>query len=119
MIDALKVVLKKSLYADGVVRGLRECTKALDRREAHLCILADNCTEPAYVRLVSALCKEHSIPLLTVPEAKQLGEMAGLCKLDPNGLPRKVIGASVVCVKNFGEPSPELDYLFKHFATNK
>jgi ribosomal protein L7Ae-like RNA K-turn-binding protein len=36
------------------------------RRQAHLCILATNCDEPAYVKLVEALCTEHGINLLKV-----------------------------------------------------
>lgn len=63
---ALKEVLKKSLIHDGLARGLSECAKALDKRTAHLCVLAQNCDEPAYVRLVEALCTEHGINLLKV-----------------------------------------------------
>lgn len=36
------------------------------RRQAHLCILANNCDEPMYVRLVEALCAEHGINLMKV-----------------------------------------------------
>lgn len=36
------------------------------RREAHLCILANNCDESQYVKLVEALCAEHNIHLLKV-----------------------------------------------------
>jgi hypothetical protein len=72
--QALQEVLKKSLIHDGVVRGLRESVKALDRRQAHLCVLAGNCDEPNYVALVRALCDEHDIKLIKVPESKQLGE---------------------------------------------
>jgi small subunit ribosomal protein S12e len=78
--SALKIVLKTSLYHDGLARGLHECVKALDRREAHLCVLANSCNEPAYTKLITALCKEHSIPLIKVEEGKTLGEWAGICK---------------------------------------
>lgn len=115
ILSALKVVLKKALIYDGLARGLRECAKALDRREAHLCVLASNCTEESYVRLISALCKEHNINLLKVPDNKQLGEWAGLCKYDASSKPRKIRGASCVVVKNYGETSPELDFLINHF----
>lgn len=36
------------------------------RRQAHLCVLAANCDEPMYVKLVEALCAEHQINLIKV-----------------------------------------------------
>lgn len=79
--DALKGVLKLALMHDGLARGLREASKALDRRQAHMCVLNENCEEDAYKKLVAALCNEHKIPLIKVQDGKQLGEWAGLCKL--------------------------------------
>jgi len=83
VLDALKGVLKISLIHDGLARGLREATKALDRRQAHMCVLNEACEEEAYKKLVVALCGEHKIPLIKVPDGKQLGEWAGLCKFYP------------------------------------
>ena len=80
VLDALKGVLKISLIHDGLARGLREASKALDRRQAHMCVLNEACEEEAYKKLVVALCGEHSIPLIKVPDGKQLGEWAGLCE---------------------------------------
>lgn len=80
VLDALKGVLKLALIHDGLARGLREASKALDRRQAHMCVLNENCEEEAYKKLVVALCGEHKIPLIKVPDGKQLGEWSGLCK---------------------------------------
>jgi len=63
---AIQEVLKQALIGDGLARGLREAAKALDKRQALLCILADNCDEPMYKKLVTALCQEHGIPLIKV-----------------------------------------------------
>ncbi len=97
--EALQSVLKAALVTDGLARGLREAAKALDKRQAHLCVLANNCDEPLYVKLVEALCHEHNIPLLKVDDNKKLGEWSGLCKIDKEGKARKVVGCSCVVVK--------------------
>lgn len=79
VLEALKGVLKLALIHDGLARGLREASKALDRRQAHMCVLNEGCEEDAYKKLVVALCGEHQIPLIKVPDGKMLGEWAGLC----------------------------------------
>ena len=38
------------------------------RRQALLCLLAKNCSEAGYIRLIEALCNEHNIKLLKVLE---------------------------------------------------
>lgn len=96
---ALQEVLKTALVHDGLARGLHEAAKALDRRQAHLCVLANNCDEAMYVKLVEALCTEHNISLLKVDDNKKLGEWAGLCKIDKEGKARKVVSCSCVVVK--------------------
>ena len=101
--SALQKVLRAALYHDGLARGLHECVKALDRAEAHLCLMASSCNEPAYTKLITALCKEHNIPMINVENGKQLGEWAGLCKYNADGKAVNVVGASCVVVKSWGE----------------
>ncbi|MRB67606.1 hypothetical protein GH825_30020, partial [Bacillus thuringiensis] len=89
---ALQEVLKNALIHDDLARGIHQRAKALDKRQAHLCVLANNCDEPMYVKLVEALCAEHGINLIKVDDNKKLGEWAGLCKIDKEGKARKVVG---------------------------
>ena len=109
--DALKVVLRNALIHDGLARGLRESVRALDRKEAFLCVLASNCSEPAYSKLVSALCAEHNIKLLSVENSKELGLWCGLAKLDADGMPRREVACSCCVIKDYGVPSKALDVL--------
>jgi small subunit ribosomal protein S12e len=87
---ALQKVLKNSLCCDGLRRGLHECAKALDKGDAKLCVLSQGCNEPAYTKLVEALCAEHGVDLMKVSDGKQLGEWVGLAKVDKEGTARKV-----------------------------
>ena len=116
---AVREVLKSALIHDGLSRGLHETAKALDKRQALLCILAENCDEAAYKKLVQALCQEHQIPLLTVPDNMQLGKYAGLCKLDAEGNERKVVRCSSVVIRDWGKEGPALDFLKEHIKQQK
>lgn len=75
---ALQLVLRKSLAHGGLVRGLHESAKAIEKHAAQLCVLGEDCNQPDYVKLVKALCAEHNVSLMTVPSAKTLGEWAGV-----------------------------------------
>ena len=100
--DALKEVLQNTLIHGRLVRGLRETVKTLDKREGLLCVLAKNCSEVAYARLVEALCKENHIKLLKVNDKEELAKWVGLCKIDEDGKPIKVAKCNCVVIKDIG-----------------
>ncbi|WZZ33467.1 LOW QUALITY PROTEIN: hypothetical protein YC2023_016868 [Brassica napus] len=128
LLTALELTLRKARAHGGVVRGLHESAKLIEKRVAQLC--------PDYVKLVKALCGDHSINLLTVPSAKTLGEWAGLCKIDSEGNARKVVGCSCLVVKkslirtinfvgfcgllfqDYGEDTTALNIVKKHIESN-
>lgn len=112
-------VIKNALVHDGLARGLRECAKALDKRQAHLCVLVESCTEPEYIKLIEALCQDHNINLIKVSDAKVLGTWAGLCKIDREGNPRKIVGCSCVVVKEYGVESEALNVLLDYFKNRQ
>ena len=82
-------------------------------------MLAKDCNEPAYGKLVEALCAQHEIHLIKVDDRGKLGEWSGLCKLDAEGVPRKVVGCSCVVVKDYGQEGEALDVLLEYFKTNR
>merc|ERR1712004_858695 len=99
--DAYKNVLKEALGQRKLARGLNECCRALDQRSAVLCMLATNCNEDNYKKLIEALCSEHQIPLVKVDDNAILGQWVGLCKYDEDGEPRKVVGCGCVVLRDW------------------
>uniref|UniRef100_A0A7S4VXR7 40S ribosomal protein S12 n=1 Tax=Alexandrium monilatum TaxID=311494 RepID=A0A7S4VXR7_9DINO len=116
LMGAVKRVLKNALVVDGAIRGLHEVAKYIDAGKAQVVFLAESCNEPGYKKLVQGLCVEKNVPLIDVPDNKSLGEWAGLCKIDKDGLARKVVGASCVAVTEFGEEGLAYDFMMKHLG---
>jgi len=81
LMTACKRVLRNALKVDGCIRGLHEVAKTLDASKAQVVMLAESCNEPAYKKLIQGLCAEKSVPLIDIPDNKQLGAktFARLC----------------------------------------
>ena len=134
----IQEVLKQALITDGLARGVREAAKALDKRQALLCILAENCDEPMYKKLITALCMEHGIPLIKVTSPPslslssartdigvqvdsnmKLGEWSGLCKIDREGKARKVVKCSSCVIRDWGKEGPAHDVLQEYLKSQR
>ncbi|XP_045143960.1 40S ribosomal protein S12-like, partial [Echinops telfairi] len=116
---ALREVLKTALIHEGLARGIHEAAKALDKRQAHLCGLAPNRDAPADVTRVEALCAEHHIDLIKVDDHKTPGERVGLCTIDREGKPRKVVGCGCVVGKDYGKESQAKDVIDEYLKCKK
>ena len=113
VISALKEVLKRAAYNNGLAKGLREVCKAIDKRQAYFAVLAENCDRPEYKTLITALCKEAGVKLILVPDNCELGEWAGLAKYDKQMKVRKRQRCSCVVVRDYGEESNALQFLLQ------
>ena len=109
----LREALRSALIQDGLSRGLHETTKALKKGQALLCIKAENCNDDEYKKYVQALCEEHQIPFLTVPDNMHLGKYAGFCKLDDKGNKREVDQCSYIALKDWGKKGLTIDFVNK------
>ena len=106
----------------GIVKGLNQVGKALDKKDCYLCILAKDCNDPIYKKLITALAKQNKIPLIEVDKRETLGQWVGQCKFDKAvfkaGEARRVKGCSSCCIKNYGEESEAFTYLEQYIKAN-
>lgn len=59
-------------------RGVNEVTKAVDRGEAKLVVIAEDVDPPEIVAHLPLLCEERKVPYLYVPSKRQLGLVSGI-----------------------------------------
>merc|ERR1719331_3588594 len=109
--DAIKSVIKKSQANDGLVKGLNQVLKALDRKQALCCVLAADCEDAKYKKFVTAMAKASGIPLIEVDSRMDLGEWLGHCHYDKDGSARKVKGTSSVAINDYGEETKALSFV--------
>ena len=83
--------------------------------------MADDCDDPKYKKLITALAKQNKIPLVTVPSRTDLGEWTGQCKYEKStekdaktGTARKIKGCSSLCIRDYGEESDAKTVLEQH-----
>ena len=96
------------------MKGLNQVGKALDRKDAYLCVLAADCDDPKYKKLITALAKQNNIPLIEVDSRQELGEWVGQSKYDKAGVARKTRGCSSLAIQDYGETSEALTFLEQH-----
>jgi small subunit ribosomal protein S12e len=109
-------VIKNALVVDGVRRGLHESLKALAKGDrdstgkvaangARLVILAADCEEAAYKKVVKALAQEKGTPLIEIGQAMTLGEWC------VSSAAAAAASTSCAVITDFGVASSELGIL--------
>jgi small subunit ribosomal protein S12e len=117
--DALQLVLKKALVHDGLKRGLKEAAKALDRCAGRLCLLASDCDEASYSKLVRALCTERNVPLFMISSKMKLGQWSGLCRINDENEAVNIVGCSCAVITDFGEETHALEIVMDAIKSGK
>ena len=99
--QTLKSIVMGAFHQGLLGKGLHEVCKSIESKKVKFCVLAQNCDEQHYVKLVKALCKENSIPLLLVEDGVTLGEWIKICKYDANNTLRKKRKCSSLAIKDY------------------
>jgi large subunit ribosomal protein L7Ae len=76
--DAAYEALQIANQTGSVRKGTNETTKAVERGEAKLVVIAEDVDPPEVVAHLPILCEERKIPYLFVPNKRKLGISAGI-----------------------------------------
>ena len=97
----MKRVVQTSLHRSLLAKGVHEVCKAIESKSCKFVVLANNCSEDTYKKLVEALAKQYQIPVLKVPEGETLGEWIGLSKFILKDKKVKSRKCSSLAIKDF------------------
>ena len=76
--SAIQKALKVALTRGTVVKGISEVLKALEAKKVKVVFLAENCDNDQYKETITALAKEHKVPVLMVDTWENLKDYCRL-----------------------------------------
>jgi len=76
--DAAYEALQIAAKTGAVRKGTNETTKAIERAQAKLVIIAEDVDPPEVVAHLPLLCEERKIPYTFVPTREQIGKALGI-----------------------------------------
>ena len=78
IVDAAYEALKIASKSGGVRKGTNEATKAVERAQARLVVIAEDVDPPEVIAHLPLLCDERKIPYVFVPSKDKLGTSVGI-----------------------------------------
>jgi large subunit ribosomal protein L7Ae len=78
LVDAAYEALQIAAQTGSVRKGTNETTKAVERGQAKLVVMAEDVDPPEVVAHLPILCDERKIPYVFVPNKKKLGSSTGI-----------------------------------------
>jgi large subunit ribosomal protein L7Ae len=76
--DAAYEALQIAAKTGSVRKGTNETTKAVERAQAKLVVIAEDVDPPEVVAHLPLLCEERKIPCVFVPTKEQIGKAIGI-----------------------------------------
>lgn len=72
------MLVERARESGKIKRGTNEVTKAVERKQPKLVVIAEDVDPPEIVAHLPPLCEEKKVPYTYVPSKKDLGTAAGL-----------------------------------------
>lgn len=78
LVDAAYEALQLASQSGSVRKGTNETTKAIERAQAKLVIIAEDVDPPEVVAHLPLICDERKIPYVFVPSKQKIGSATGI-----------------------------------------
>jgi len=78
VVDAAYEALQIATQTGTVRKGTNETTKAVERVQAKLVVIAEDVDPPEVVAHLPLICDEHKIPYVFVPNKQKIGSATGI-----------------------------------------
>lgn len=102
LIKASLETLRLARSSGKIKKGINETTKAIERGQAKLVLIAMDVDPPEIVSFLPILCEEKKIPYMFIPSKRELGEAAGIA-----------VSASAAVIIEEGEAKTYLEEIIK------
>lgn len=98
LVNAIYEVVRVSSQTGKVRKGTNETTKAIERGQAKLVIIAEDVEPPEVVAHLPIICEERKCHYVYVPSKQELGKVLGID-----------IGTAAACIIDAGEGNQVLE----------
>jgi len=106
--DAAYEALQIASKTGQVRKGTNETTKAIERGQAKLVVIAEDVEPPEVVAHLPLLCEEHKIPYIFVPNKEKIGSAIGID-----------VSAAAACITEVGDATSLVKEIFKRIEELK
>lgn len=65
---AIQQILTAARNTNGLIKGINETVKALESQKAKVVLVAEDCDNDDYKKLVTTLANQYKVPVIEVPE---------------------------------------------------
>lgn len=108
MVNLIYEAVRIARQTGNVRKGTNEATKAIERGNARLIIIAEDVEPPEVVAHLPILCDERNTPYVYVPSKKQLGEALGID-----------VQAAAACITDAGDARQAIEQIINTVKSMK
>jgi large subunit ribosomal protein L7Ae len=106
--DAAYEALQLATQTGSVRKGTNETTKAVERAQAKLVLIAEDVDPPEVVAHIPIICEERKIPYIFVPTKQKIGSAIGID-----------VPAAAACIIELGDATPLVKEITKRLEEIK